>query len=134
MNRTSKQNIPWDDAIMSLHNILHPSILSTSNKKQLRKEDLQRNFPTPNIMPKQNFRTIPDLISHMRSKIIPSPPNAFPHAKPIRTPNLLRTPTTPQTTIFDLHHLSPKSISLHRSFEAKEYQKFWGSGEDTRGD
>jgi hypothetical protein len=95
---------------MSLHIILHPNILSSSNKEQFWKEVLQRNFPTPYIMPKQNFRTIPDLISHMSSKSIPSPPNTFPHAKPIRTRNLLG---IVWQTFLPLISFLPKKFNIH---------------------
>jgi len=54
---------------------------------------------THHIMPKHDFRTIADLISHMSCKSIPSPPNTFSYSYAKQTPNLLRAPPTPHTSI-----------------------------------
>jgi hypothetical protein len=81
-------NIPLNNSILSNQVFCHHRIFIPHNTKQIWKTLLQRSLPTPPIMSETYMRPIPNLKTNKVAKLIPPPPNMFPHTHPKSTQHL----------------------------------------------
>jgi hypothetical protein len=112
MSRSEEVNIQLMRGTTKIQRIYYRNFLKTDNAKQVQKISLESLMPTSNIMPESNFGATPisNLVLLESSPL--APPNILLEPHPIQPMNLIRTTSTPSTTIFRIQHNPPYDISL----------------------
>ena len=103
--------------------LFRSGILQLTNSIKLQKGLLESTIPTPHMLPKFHYSTIPHIINKEFRKVQPANSNVSPQTDPIRTCHLLRTTTTSNVPIFSsitlLHKASVSKPYLHNHLPNK---------------
>jgi hypothetical protein len=89
VNQPGKLDVPLDDTTRVLYIIRYGHLLKAGNAKQTNKNFLKSSIPTPNILPKVNYRALARIKSNMAPKNLPTLTNVFSETHPMRPRDVL---------------------------------------------